>query len=118
MTQHFFVILRAGAPLNLALPRDLRMNLAKSKKRIAKKVKMGFKGYPVLSITYSGQNPEVADEVIITFVSEEEAEPMEEKFRSKSDVREDEVIQSAIVKMIERSEVKSVILAEGVSIRA
>jgi len=46
--------------------------------------------------------------VIVTFVAEEEAEPMVERFRSKTDAREDEVIQSAIVKMIERSKAKTV----------
>ena len=70
------------------------MNLDKSKKRIAKKAKMGFQGYPVIAITYSPAGAEVA---------EEEAAPMVERFPSKTDAREDEAIQSAIVKMIERS---------------
>jgi hypothetical protein len=81
----------------------MAMNLDKSKKRIAKKAKMGFHGYPVISITYSPEGAEVAEEVIVTFVAEEEAAPMVERFRSKTDAREDEAIQSAIVKMIERS---------------
>jgi hypothetical protein len=84
------------------------MNLDKSKKRIAKKAKMGFQGYPVMSIAYSPQGTEVAEEVIVTFVAEEEVEPMVERFRSKADAREDEVIQSAIVKMIERSGARTV----------
>lgn len=41
---------------------------------------------------------------------------MEERLSSKSDAREDEVIQSAIVKMIERSGVKTVSHIEGVAI--
>jgi hypothetical protein len=84
------------------------MNLDKSKKRIAKKAKMGFQGYPVISIAYSPQSAEIAEEVIVTFVAEEEAAPMVERFRSKTDAREDEVIQSAIVKMIERAGAKTV----------
>jgi hypothetical protein len=79
------------------------MNLDKSKKRIAKKAKMGFQGYPVISITYSPEGTEVAEEVIVTFVAEEGVAPMVERFRSKTDAREDEAIQSAIVKMIERA---------------
>lgn len=93
------------------------MNLDKSKKRIAKRVKMGFKGYPEISISYAGSRSDLAEEVIVVFVAEEGSSPMEEKFKSKSDAREDEVIQSAIVKMIERSEAKTVTLAEGIVIR-
>ena len=92
------------------------MNLEKSKKRIAKKVKMGFQGYPEISISYFGSTKDIAEEVAVSFVPEEGSEPMEERFKSKSDAREDQVIQSAIVKMIERSEAKTIKQAEGVHI--
>lgn len=94
------------------------MNLDKAKKRIAKKVKMGFQGYPEISIDYYGQNPESAEEVVVTFVAEEGTSPMEQRFPGKTDVREDEVIQSAIVKIIERSEVKTVNMADSVKLKA
>ena len=92
------------------------MNLEKSKKRIAKKVKMGFQGYPEISISYFGSTSDIAEEVAVTFVAEEGAEAMEERFQSKSDAREDQVIQSAIVKIIERSEAKTIKQAEGVEV--
>jgi len=60
----------------------------------------------------------LADEVVVRFVAEEGAAAMEEKFQSKSDAREDEVIQSAIVKMIERSEAKTVKLSDGVEVKS
>jgi hypothetical protein len=94
------------------------MNLDKSKKRIAKRVKMGFKGYPEISISYTGSSSDLAEEVIVTFIAEEGSSPMEERFKSKSDAREDEVIQSAIVKMIERAEAKTVTQKEGISIKS
>jgi hypothetical protein len=90
------------------------MNLEKSKKRIAKKVKMGFQGYPTIGITYSGPNESLATEVFLEFVLEEGAAPQIEKFTTKSDIREDETIQSAIVKMIERSGAQSVTVSDGV----
>ncbi|MFL0803983.1 MAG: hypothetical protein K6L81_09695 [Agarilytica sp.] len=86
------------------------MNLEKSKKRIAKKIKMGFQGYPQIAISYLNDESDAASEVIVKFIAEEGAESMEERFQCKSDAREDEVIQSAIVKMIERSEAKTVVL--------
>ena len=90
------------------------MNLEKSKKRIAKKLKMGFQGYPTIGITYSGAHELLATEVLLEFILEEGAEPQTEKFTTENDIREDETIQSAIVKMIERSGTQSVILSEGV----
>ena len=90
------------------------MNLEKSKKRIAKKVKMGFQGYPEISIAYFGRSNDRADEVVLTFVADEGVQAMEERFKSESDAREDEAIQSAIVKMIERSEAKTVVLTGGI----
>ena len=90
------------------------MNLDKSKKRIAKKIKMGFQGYPEITLSYSGETSDTANLVIVAFVSEEGAAPMEERFSSKADAREDEVIQSAIVKMIERSGANTVKQIEGI----
>lgn len=93
------------------------MNLDKSKKRIAKKVKMGFQGFPEIAIHYVGNNTETADEVVVQFIAEAGAEPMAEKFKSSSDAREDETIQSAIVKMIERSQAKTVKQETAVELR-
>lgn len=93
------------------------MNLEKSKKRISKKVKMGFQGYPVIGNTYSGPNDSLATEVFLELTSEEGADPQSEKFATESDIREDETIQSTIVKMIERSGAKSVTLSKGVKLR-
>ncbi len=94
------------------------MHLEKSKKRISKKVKMGFQGYPIIGITYSGPNEGLATEVCLELVSEEGAEPQTEKFSTEGDIREDKTIQSAIVKMIERSGAQSVTLSEGVKSRS
>ncbi|RYY73281.1 MAG: hypothetical protein EOO52_17880 [Gammaproteobacteria bacterium] len=92
------------------------MNLDKSKKRIAKRSKMGFQGYPQISLTYFGKTNNHANEVAVEFILEENAEAQTERFSSKIDAREDETIQSAIVKMIERSEAKTVIQNETVFI--
>lgn len=92
------------------------MNLEKSKKRIAKKVKMGFQGFPTLSIAYFGETSKLASKVVVKFILEEGVEAQEEKFSSTSDAREDDVIQSALVKMIERSGANTVYQIEGVAI--
>lgn len=79
---------------------------------------MGFQGYPKISITYYGKIASFANEVVVEFFLEEGAEIQTERFSSKLDAREDETIQSALVKMIERSEAKTVSQTEGVSVVA
>jgi hypothetical protein len=88
------------------------MNLAKAKKRIAKKIKMGNHGFPELSIEYLSVDGEPAREVVLCLVVEEGAESMQERLPSKNDARENEVIQSAIVKMIERTGANTVTLLQ------
>jgi len=94
------------------------MNVDKAKKRIAKLVKKGDKGYPLVSLEYFGDTPDLASEVIVTFKMEEGDEPQEQKIASKEDARDDEAIQSVLVKIIERAEANTVVEVEGVSIKA
>ena len=100
-----------------AVQRIFAMNLDKAKKRIAKQVKKGFNGYPQVSLEYfgevSGATVDIATEVIISFIMEEGAEPQEQKFVSKTNVREDEAIQSIMLKIIERAEANTVSEVEG-----
>jgi hypothetical protein len=93
------------------------MNLDKAKKRIAKHVKKGFKGYPSISLEYFGSSVECATEVVVTFTLEEGATAQEERFTSQTDARESEVIQSALVKIIERTQAVSVDEVAGVSVK-
>lgn len=94
------------------------MHLEKAKKRIAKKVKMGFQGYPKMSIAYFGASKELADEVVVRLVLEEGSEFMEERFQTKSDAREDESIQSALVKMMERCQAKTLVSSLDVTLKS
>ncbi len=92
------------------------MNLDKAKKRIAKQVKKGFKGYPKITLSYFGKSADCATEVVIQFAQSEDEKVQEQRFRSETDTREDEVIQSALLKIIERANVNSVIEIAGVSV--
>ncbi|KGK42108.1 hypothetical protein LH51_09755 [Nitrincola sp. A-D6] len=85
------------------------VNVDKAKKRISKRVKRGFKGYPQISLDYFGKTTSFATEVVITFLSEENAEPQIQRFTSEKDVREDEAIQSVLLKIIERAEANTVV---------
>lgn len=92
------------------------MNLDKAKKRITKQVKKGFNGYPQVSFEYFGETTDVATAVVISFILDEGAEPQEQKFVSKTDVREDEAIQSILLKIIERAEANTVSEIDGTSL--
>jgi len=91
------------------------MNVDKAKKRIAKLLKKGFKGYPQISLEYFGESTACATEVVVRFTLDEGAEAQEQRFSSETDARESEVIQSALVKIIERANATSVIEVAGVS---
>jgi hypothetical protein len=91
------------------------MNVDKAKKRIAKQVKKGFHGYPLVSLEYFGKTPDSASEVVISYTEEEGAEPQKQTFASGGDAREDETIQSTLLKIIERADAKTVTEIDGVS---
>ena len=92
------------------------MNQEKAKKRIAKQVKKGFNDYPKVTLEYFGKTKGFATEVVISFTLEEYAEQQEQKFISENDAREDEKIQSILVKIIERANANTVTEVGGVSI--
>lgn len=91
------------------------MNVDKSTKRIAKRVKKGFQGYPQITIEYFGQSELDATEVVLGYIAEEGELAQEQKFVSKGDARQDETIQTTLLKVIERAGAKTVSETEGVS---
>ncbi len=92
------------------------MNVDKAKKRILKRVQRGFRGYPQISLEYFGETTYLATEVVITFVPEENAEPQIQRFTSDKDAREDEAIQSVLLKIIERAEAATVLESREISV--
>lgn len=87
------------------------MNLEKSTKLIAKRVKKGFQGYPQISLTYQDTSDDSPSQVIIGFTAEEGDTVQEQTFTSSGSVRTDETIQTTILKIIERSEAKTVLVS-------
>ena len=92
------------------------MNLDKSTKRIAKRVKKGFQGYPQVSLAYFGESVDTATHVVVGFIQEEGATAQEQTFSSKDDARQDETIQTTLLKVIERADAKNVLEVPGVAL--
>lgn len=90
------------------------MNLDKSQKRISKRVKRGFHGYPMISIAYFGPSESLATKVEVGFIEQENAEPMLETFSSETDIRKNETVQTTIIKIIDRVDAQTVTLDEKV----
>lgn len=92
------------------------MNVDKAKKRIAKQVKKGDHGYPLVSLEYFGKTAGCASEVVVSFTLEQGGERQEQTFKSESNTREDETVQSILVKIIERANAATVKEVAGVSL--
>ena len=92
------------------------MNLDKAKKRIAKQVKKGFNGYPKITLTYYGNTKDCATEVVVQFMLAEGDSAQEEHFSCETEIRDNELIQTTLLKIIERANVNSVIEIKGVKI--
>ncbi|WJG11209.1 hypothetical protein [Aliiglaciecola sp. LCG003] len=85
------------------------MNVDKAKKLIAKQVKKGVKGFPQVTLRYFGKSTQCATIASIEYIQEEGGAPQEQRFTSSKDARDDEVIQSALVKIIQRADAQTVI---------
>lgn len=92
------------------------MNVDKAKKRIAKQLKKGINGYPKIELEYFGKASQCATEVVISFILNEGDEPQEQRFKSETDAKEDEAVQSILVKIIERANAATVAEIEGITL--
>lgn len=90
------------------------MNLEKSQKRLTKLHKRGYHGYPLIEIQYYGSSPLLATKVEIIFTGEEGAQSFSESFSSQTDIRLDEVLQTTLLKIIDRAQAKTVVVQESV----
>ena len=92
------------------------MNLDKSQKRLNKLHKRGFHGYPLVTIRYYGANPHVATKVVVGFIEDEASATFTESFTTQTDIRVDEIVQTTLLKIIDRAQAKSVTIYADVTI--
>jgi hypothetical protein len=90
------------------------MNLEKSQKRLSKLHKRGDHGFPLIEIQYYGASQQLATKVEITFTPEQGAQSFSESFNSQTDIRLDEVVQTTLLKIIDRAEAKTVVVKDEV----
>jgi hypothetical protein len=83
---------------------------------LTKKVRRGFRGYPLATIAYYGPDRDTATKVAVGIVQREDAEPefMERWFNSERDVRRDVRINHEVIAFVEGHHVKSVVMTDGI----
>ena len=85
--------------------------LVANKKRLAKKVKRGFRGFPVGSLTYYGPDDSRASKLVAGIIEQDggEVTEMRKWYSDHGDVRESLEIAEEVVAFLDRFGVKSVV---------
>lgn len=85
-------------------------------KRLRKKAKRGFRGYPVATIAFYGPDDRFASKLAVGIIGGEGEEPMalERWFSEDIDVRNDPRVGAAALAFIEARGVKSVAMTDGI----
>ena len=89
------------------------MSVDLAARRIAKRNNKGFQGYPVITLTYMAGKGTTISDVEMSFVIEENASAQHEKFSCNGDARQDETLQTTLLKVIERTGAKTVVEHNG-----
>jgi hypothetical protein len=85
-------------------------------KHLHKKAKRGFRGYPVATIIYYGQDDKRASKVAVGIIHGPEQEPreLERWYSTDRDARQDMQICEAIAGFIQQHGTKSVVLSDRI----
>ncbi len=86
-----------------------------AKKALSKKVKKGFKGYPIATIALYGPTDKKATKLVVGIVRREhgEAEQMK-KWYSDVDVAKESGVFEEVLEFIKKSDAKSVVMADRI----
>ena len=87
-----------------------------ARKRLGKKAKKGFRGFPVATIAFYGPDDRRASKVTVGIVLAEDQEPAELRrwFSEQADVREDAAVAEEILALIDEFGVRSVAMVDRV----
>jgi hypothetical protein len=84
---------------------------------LGRKVKQGFRGYPIATIAFYGPTTETATKVVVAIFRDDggDAGPLERWLSEESDIRVDTNVGEEIVSLIKAQEVRSVVVTDGSS---
>lgn len=83
---------------------------------LGRKVKQGFRGYPIATIAFYGPTAETASKAVVGIFRKEDgdADPLERWFCEESDIRVDTNVGEEIVTFIKAQKVRSVVVTDGI----
>lgn len=89
---------------------------SKFPKRIQKKAKRGFRGYPVGTVAFYGPDNRFASKVAAAVIAGEDQDPsaLERWFSETEDVRASATIGEQVLAFFERHGAKSVVMTDGI----
>lgn len=84
--------------------------------KLKKRMRKGFRGYPVATVAYYGPTNERASKVVVGIFQAEgsDAEPMGKWYTETGDARTDADIAKAISEFIQANGAKSVVAVDGI----
>jgi hypothetical protein len=87
-----------------------------SRKRLEKRARRGFHGYPLATIAYYGPTNEYASKVAVGIVQQENASPVQLRkwFATEADVRHDQAVAAEVLAFIEAEQANSVVMTRGI----
>ena len=87
-----------------------------ARKRLAKKAKKGFRGFPVATIAFYGPDSHRASKLTVGIIMGENQEPVDLKrwFTEQGDVREDVHIAQEVLAFMEQFGVRSVAMVDRI----
>ena len=88
----------------------------RSASTLQKRVRRGFRGYPVATIAFYGPDDKRASKVAVAIVSEQDAEPsaLERWFSEYTDIRNDMAVAQQILAFVQQHQAKSVTIADRI----
>ena len=103
-------------PLNAGSEEVMRDKSQQLRKRLAKKAKRGFRGYPLATIAAYGPDDQRASKLVVSIVEYEDADPslMQKWFATDSDVRHDPAILTEVTAFLADHGVLSVGMADRI----
>ncbi len=83
---------------------------------LRRKVKQGFRGYPIATIAFYGPTADLATKVVVAIVRDEggEPDPLERWFSVDSDVRTNPSVGEKVLTFLKENAATSVIVTDGI----
>jgi hypothetical protein len=83
---------------------------------LRRKVKQGFRGYPIATVAFYGPTADLATKVVVAIVRNERRDPdtLERWFSQDTDVRANETVGEKVLAFLKEHAAKSVIVTDGI----